>query len=98
MFRSFKAFGRNCQELQKIGLRHNNMDRGYKCSVNREGTICVYHSEFPASTSASSVATASDIVLRLAGSPFQHPSIISHTELESWEWSGRAGRRPFNIE
>ena len=70
----------------------------YKRSVKREETLCMHHPEPPAFTSTSSIATTSDIVLRLAGSPFQHPSIISHTQLESSEWSGRAGRRPFNIE
>ena len=41
---------------------------------------------------------ASVIVMRWAGSSFQHPLIIFHARSESSGWPGRAGRRPFNIE
>jgi len=48
--------------------------------------------------SASRMATTSTIVLRWAGLAFQDPLIIFHTRSESSGWSGRAGRRPLNIE
>ena len=48
-------------------------------------------------SSASRAVMTSAIVLRRAGSLCQHPSIISHTLLESSGWLGRGGRRPFSI-
>ena len=36
--------------------------------------------------------------IRCAGLPFQHFRIVFHVFFESSGWSGRLGRRPFNIE
>ena len=59
---------------------------------------CVCHLDLRVLVSASRMATTSAIVLRCAGSPFQHPLIIPHTRSESSGQLGRAGRRPVDTE